>query len=479
MEKSPNFYDISNERKELRRALDELKEADMGESSVAEKAADEIEALDREAEGFSVRTLGGLAKAKERLVADREAAERSAWLDEAAITEAVPEYPEIISLEEKLASLQDFEMRRLRDSQGDVYARKSHDRLSKTIHEERDGLEARLDAIGEEHPDALRAAELITYKKGLHAEGHIAPLPSVEENLAEIGLRMVTGKPMFLHGPTGTQKKESVDGGVNLQEAKEILGTRFFGPDELKKAGIEVEDVPEIPFTAEQLETAKAKGLDLILFTDKLSDGSPLTGKSLNAFYGGKQSNASKLLYKVDWYANEDFYAKETPELKWKLVSREIIPDTVSKNYLDQTEALAKYVQSLYADENDMPDEVKEALNEFEDIMQDSVKGKHLKAGVVSQTDAEWKAASALLADLKLTKMFRESFAEVFYRLVVIERANGGNLLQQKYAWTGTRSSVGRLVLVGVFGAGGADVGGYGPGFAFSVLGLAFAAEKI
>ena len=37
-------------------------------------------------------------------------------------------------------------------------------------------------------------------------EGHICPVPSVKEYLAEIGVKMISGKQMFLFGPTGTGK---------------------------------------------------------------------------------------------------------------------------------------------------------------------------------------------------------------------------------------------------------------------------------
>ena len=58
----------------------------------------------------------------------------------------------------------------------------------------------------EKNPRAARVVELIRYRRGLHFEGHIASTPSVVANLQKIGTRMITGKSVFLHGPTGTGK---------------------------------------------------------------------------------------------------------------------------------------------------------------------------------------------------------------------------------------------------------------------------------
>ncbi len=278
---------------------------------------------------------------------------------------------------------------------------------------------------------------------------------------------------------------ESLEGSFNegiatLEQAREILGSRVFGPEELEKAGltIKAENVPTIPFSKNQLEKASLFDLDLVLYADTLPDGSPLTGKSLNEFLGGKKSDNTKLLYNVDWCAGEDFFTNQTPGLKWKLVSKEVVPNSMSKNYLEQTKILAKYVKELYDDENDVPREVKEALKEFEELVGDPTKGSKFAAEVTSQDDATWKKAAETLANLKITGLFRESFIEAFYRMAVVEKASKEKLLENMYSWTKSRSSDGSLVSAGLFGRGGALVRGTRPDDSLSYVGCAFSAEK-
>ena len=274
------------------------------------------------------------------------------------------------------------------------------------------------------------------------------------------------------------------EGIATLKQARDILGDRLFGPDELEKAGfvLEAKDVPTIQFSPEQLEMAKEKGLDLVLYTDWLPDGNPLTALSLTTLYDNKQSNgSSKLLNSFDasdWKMKEDFFTEENPGLKWKLVSKEAIPNSTNKNYLEQTLALYDYVQLLYKDPENMPNEVKEALKEFEELLNDSTKIAKFEAEVKSSDETTWKKAAETLANLKISGLFRESFIEAFYRMVVVEKASKERLLENMYSWTKSRSSGGDLVCAGRFGGDGAVVDGGRPGRSGSDIGCAFSAEK-
>ena len=96
-----------------------------------------------------------------------------------------------------------------------------------------------------------------------------------------------------------------------------------------------------------------------------------------------------------------------------------------------------------------------------------------------SGEESLWKPAAEKLSLLPLNLHFRESFPELLYRLVLIDRARGVQLLQHMYSWTNSRSSDGGLVSGGLFDAGGAGVGGSEPGFAYSSIGLFLSAEKL
>ena len=70
-------------------------------------------------------------------------------------------------------------------------------------------------------PTVMRAVELVEYKKGLHQGGHIVETSSVRGYLGEIGQRMIAGKPMFLHGPTGTGKTS-----LARKASESLMGTK-------------------------------------------------------------------------------------------------------------------------------------------------------------------------------------------------------------------------------------------------------------
>ncbi len=232
----------------------------------------------------------------------------------------------------------------------------------------------------------------------------------------------------------------------DFQEAKEILGQDFLGPEALKSAfGIEMEEIPEIPLTKEELEKAKELNQQLILYADK-ANGKPLTGKKLFNLTGNKTSDGKKLFYDTDWYKNEDFFTKETPKAGWKLVSKETIPDSTSKNYLEQTETIVSYLQVKVFQDKPLPEEYQKAITEF------NAKKEKLKKLLSS----DWEKAAEELENLAITKLTRETPIETIYRLALNERENKKRLLSN-YSWT-SRSSYGELVIVGGFDSSGVGV---------------------
>ena len=100
------------------------------------------------------------------------------------------------------------------------------------------------------------------------------------------------------------------------------------------------------------------------------------------------------------------------------------------------------------------------------------------QAKVKSNDPNLWKSAAEKLSLLPLNRSFRESFPELLYRLVLLDRAKAIQLLQSMYSWTNSRSFDGDLVDGGVFDADGASVYRYEPRDAHSGLGLFLSAEK-
>lgn len=261
-----------------------------------------------------------------------------------------------------------------------------------------------------------------------------------------------------------------------MHKAKEIMGHSFLGPEQIKTAfGIEIkpEDIPEMPFTKKTLERAKELNQMLILRTGQASDGEPLTMKQMSKMLKGKTKDGGKTLYsdggagmvKDDaWYKNEDFYTKEAPQPCWALVSKEIITESTDKNYLEQTERIISYLKNEVFKDEELPETYHEAVEEFEEQ----------KEEIKALIGADWEKAAQKLEKLKITRLTRQSPAEVLYDILVNFQNNNERLLEETYTWTSRFVSDGGLVGVGGFGADGADVGSGMPGSGYDVLGVSF-----
>jgi DNA polymerase III delta prime subunit len=232
-QKSPeNFHDVSKKRKDLRRAINELgidvNEAysDTVENSTKDKSSKqkifekyykkEKEALDTKASTFKIADFktaekGGLTSAKEALRKQKGEHERQiskdhAQIDYEAIEKETPEIEVPRKAMQEIADLKDFRMRRMFDTLNpkvSLAVKKGIEPVLESVNEEIKENEKVLDGSD---PIVLRQAELVKYKEDLAQSGHICITPSVEKDLEAIGDRMLTGKPMFLHGPTGTGK---------------------------------------------------------------------------------------------------------------------------------------------------------------------------------------------------------------------------------------------------------------------------------
>ncbi len=267
------------------------------------------------------------------------------------------------------------------------------------------------------------------------------------------------------------------DAREQIKNAKEILGEKdVLGIEELEKAfGIKIkpEQVPNIPFSKEDLERAKELNQFLILRVDKFSDGKPLTMEKMNEIIKGKVKDETKALYSDDgsgkikddaWYKSEAFALKETPKLSWALTSKEIIPDSTSKNYLQQTEVIVNYLRNDVFKGRTIPKEYQEAIKEFTEQ----------KEKISKLVEDDWQEATKILEELQITKLTRQTPTEALYDILVYFQNNEERLLENKYTWTSRRASVGRLVPVGYFDADGASVPRNRPHDSDDNLGVAF-----
>lgn len=115
-----------------------------------------------------------------------------------------------------------------------------------------------------------------------------------------------------------------------IERAKEIMGSNFIGPDELRAIDWLNKDsfvkIPTIPYTDKELDDKKEDYL-LILGVDKLSDGNELTIRNLLTVFGKDPDYNEPCFYNQDWYMEESFI--DIPLKKqWFLIRKEVFEDS-------------------------------------------------------------------------------------------------------------------------------------------------------
>lgn len=232
--------------------------------------------------------------------------------------------------------------------------------------------------------------------------------------------------------------------GGMMERAKEILGKDFLGKDairvmeqKLKAIGVNVEfDIDKLPaftYTEQDLQLAKQNGEMLVLRPDTMLRGGrevPITlrefqellkknplGKSGSPFYHSSSG---------DWYTDEKFFKTVGGEIKlqWALVKKEVLDGSLNQTWNDQETLIKQYQGGL----------------------------KRKGAGSV---------------DIR-----RRTATETAWDTMLYYINTGERLLGNVYDWGQTRSSRGRLVVVGSFDSTGLNVGGNDPGYSGSHVGV-------
>lgn len=118
---------------------------------------------------------------------------------------------------------------------------------------------------------------------------------------------------------------------MNIERAKQIMGEKFIGPDELRHCApslrLEVpKEIPEIPYTEEKLLEC-AEYYYLILGISKFSDGRDVTCRNLKDVFGKDPAVSEPCFYNQDWYDKESFI--DVPmALGWYLIRRDVFEDS-------------------------------------------------------------------------------------------------------------------------------------------------------
>ncbi len=264
------------------------------------------------------------------------------------------------------------------------------------------------------------------------------------------------------------ERPERKGGLISLKEARAIMGTDLIGIEEIKQSlGVELKNVPAIPFTKQELTKAKADGFRLVLRVDKDAQGQPLTAKRLNEIYTPKfdASAKGKVLYDTNWYQNEAFFTAQPPRLGWTLQQKEFLPNSAGKNYLEQTQLILDYLRNQKFTDPAKEKKRQEAIAEADRLL------PGIEALDIIQN---WQEVAQRLADLKINT-YRRSPAEVIYDHAVSLDVANTRLFegQALYEWTQSRSSNGYLVRVGDGDARGLNVRNWNPGNRADDVGVA------
>ena len=237
-------------------------------------------------------------------------------------------------------------------------------------------------------------------------------------------------------------------------------GTDIFGAREIKDAfGIEISDVPPIPFTEEELIAARPRGESLIF------QPADVTMKSIYELTGNKTSDGKKLLYDISGCKNEAFFEAYRLRYGWRLTSQEVISISRGRGYLGQTQALANHLKETVFAGIEMVESATLAVIEFEKEKQE--------LEILLSND--WEEAARRMVALKINEKFRETPVEVFFRLALYERINGVRLLPSKWTWTNVLSSRGDIINLGRFNEYGVSIyGGGSPRDSFGNPGVCF-----
>jgi len=254
-----------------------------------------------------------------------------------------------------------------------------------------------------------------------------------------------------------------------IEVAIEKLGKEnVFGPKEIEKIfGVRLAEVPGIPFSVEELERAEKLGQMLLLRVDKTAEGKPMSLAAMTEVMTKRWKDEGKgdLLSTADgWktWIGEDRFTTESPRTGWALVSKDVLPESLSKNYLEQTEVIIATLKNEVFKDMDIPEEYTKAIAEFESK----------KAKLAELISEDWKKAAKELTDLKISQMTRQTFPETIYDLAVYYDVNNERLLSDKRTWSASLLPDGNVVGLGHFGAGGVRGSGWDPGDRYGNLGV-------
>lgn len=224
--------------------------------------------------------------------------------------------------------------------------------------------------------------------------------------------------------------------------AKEYLGERFLDADKIKKFLIcefPEESLSLIPFSMDEIMKAQRLNLCLVLRTDKLADGTPITIQNLCKFVCCS-SDQIKEIKKV--FGSYGYFNEQTPRRGWALISRLSLDETFHTGWPERIEVLLKLLlkstdSSVY---NELTKCYKEAIVELnkekyfllekycknmKKEMKDVIKFEKLVEYEKMYQMESWAKISSKIGMLKIMQLITPTPVEILYDSMVWYLASG------------------------------------------------------
>lgn len=255
---------------------------------------------------------------------------------------------------------------------------------------------------------------------------------------------------------------------ISLDNAKLLLarGSDLFGFGEVVEvlcgslapglAAPRLDKVPELVLSENDLARAKDLGQSLFLCSDfsigyqyEIFGGTLGSGKLLYNSVGGKSTpNVSGVFH--PWH--------------WRLTTREVIPDSVDKDWVQQLRVLADYVvDQVYAGQ-EIPSAYRLAVEEFNSF----------ELSLTELLASDWERASLKIVDLSLCRLCLESPEQALWNIVLNHGANKEYFLTRQTTRTNAISDMKGTVTIGNSGPEGVVMMDVMPYTKSSVIGVRF-----
>ncbi|TAK96252.1 hypothetical protein EPO05_02265 [Patescibacteria group bacterium] len=254
---------------------------------------------------------------------------------------------------------------------------------------------------------------------------------------------------------------------ISPEQAEMILGQDYLGPKAIQETfGFVPENIPPIPFAKARIERAKELGQFLVLRVNQTPDGELLNMKTIAALVPRQDASGQTLFANLYLRQDEAYYA-EAPTLGWALATKELVPGSISKNYLEQTEALIDYLKTKIFVNQPLPEKYQKAIEEFE-----SQKSTIRELAVSFDLSRKQQTkATEMLESLAIVQLVRHSPIEALYDILVYYKHNNVRLLEHVASLTRRRAPRGEMVGVGRFDAEyGMNVIHTGPGWSLTSI---------